>query len=144
MSRGRIALLVAMATLAVPSVASAGVLWDGAQFTSRHTLCGWLSARGARCDVWGVRHPYAWQRLSQASPRQEHSRLSFIPVAAKRPTRAIELGIVGFATLLLVLSCAPVPMTVRFSARDLGSARVTAGAAGTSALAGMIFARFFG
>jgi hypothetical protein len=53
----------------------------------------------------------------------------------------VELGIFGFATLLLLFSCAPVPLTVRFSARDLGSARVTAGAAGASALAGMIFAR---
>jgi hypothetical protein len=61
--------LLAAAALLAP-LAQASVSWGGRTFTSRPELCAWLAARGARCDVWSVRHPYAWQRF-ESRPRPQ-------------------------------------------------------------------------
>jgi hypothetical protein len=105
--RLRSAIVLLAAAAVVPPLAQASVSWGGRTFTSRPELCAWLADRGARCDVWSVRHPYAWQRFeTRPRPRPPAIRPQAAPARGGGLDARDELLLAAAAAGLLAFAIA--------------------------------------
>lgn len=99
--RLRIAILLLTAAALFPPAALASVSWGGRTFTDRHQLCAWLEDRGARCDFWSVRHPYAWQQLAAQRHRPPAPRAAAPLTDGGGPGLGLELVLAAAAATAL-------------------------------------------
>ena len=135
-------ILATVVALTTPGLASAGVSWGGNEFQDYEGLCGWLTARGARCDTWIVRHAPAWQRLQRVSAPKE--RVLSPAVAERDPAskRWLDSALLGLAAALLAGAIIPAPVTLRaWAGPRLLEGRFTLGAVGSTLLVTSILLR---
>jgi hypothetical protein len=98
-------LRIAIATLAAAALlapsAGASISWGGRTFADRHALCTWLARRGARCDFWSVRHPYAWQQLAAQPHRRPAPPAPAPATGGGGPGLGLELVLAAAAATVL-------------------------------------------